>query len=80
MYAKDLFGRYPNLTEQEALGILKNRRNYNYKGNSVLSVGKFCDTTVNEIKFKEALTSLTKTLQEQNHPLIDITKLKVPTP
>ena len=55
IYLKELFGRNGNISEQQALAIFQDKRNYGYKDKAVISLGKLCNVIVDETGFKNAL-------------------------
>ena len=55
IYVKELFRRNANISDQQALALLLDKRNYDYKGKAVISLGKLCNVIVDETGFKNAL-------------------------
>ena len=69
MYHKTMFHEEANFTREEALQILQDKRNNNFRKKALTTVGKLCDVTVNPEEFRQALLRLNKCNKWNKIPL-----------
>ena len=62
-YYRETYYRPINLTDEDAMAILKDKRNYHFRADVVTSVGKLCDVIVNPEAFKTAVMAADKAVK-----------------